>query len=74
MAITAPRALVPTRVDAQPRTGRPGRRRRSRAGLVIRIVLAAVTAGVYLGWHTPELTTAQVRLQGAAVWEIVSTS
>ena len=34
-------------------------------------VLATVTAGVYLGWHTPELTTAQVRLQGLAVWEIV---
>lgn len=34
-------------------------------------VLAAVSAGVYLGWHTPELTTAQVRLQGVAVWEIV---
>jgi monovalent cation/hydrogen antiporter len=34
-------------------------------------VLAAVTAGVFLGWHTPELTTAQVRLQGVAVWEIV---
>lgn len=34
-------------------------------------VLAAVTAGVYLGWHTPELTSAQVRLQGLAVWEIV---
>ena len=33
-------------------------------------VLAAVTAGVYLGWHTPELTTAEVRLQGDAVWEI----
>jgi monovalent cation/hydrogen antiporter len=33
-------------------------------------VLAAVTAGVYLGWHTPELTTAAVRLQGDAVWEI----
>ena len=33
-------------------------------------VLAAVTAGIYLGWHTPELTTAQVRLQGRAVWEI----
>lgn len=33
-------------------------------------VLAAVTAGIYLGWHTPELTTAQVRLQGNAVWEI----
>ena len=34
-------------------------------------VLAAVTAGVYLGWHTPELTSAQVRLQALAVWEIV---
>ena len=34
-------------------------------------VLATVTAGVYLGWHTPELTSAQVRLQGRAVWEIV---
>jgi Na+/H+ antiporter len=34
-------------------------------------VLAAVTAGVYLGWHTPELTTPQVRLQALAVWEIV---
>ena len=34
-------------------------------------VLAAVSAGIYLGWHTPELTTAQVRLQGLAVWEIV---
>jgi CPA1 family monovalent cation:H+ antiporter len=33
-------------------------------------VLAAVTAGIYLGWHTPELTTSQVRLQGGAVWEI----
>ena len=34
-------------------------------------VLAAVTAGIYLGWHTPELTNSQVRLQGIAVWEIV---
>jgi monovalent cation/hydrogen antiporter len=34
-------------------------------------VLAAVTVGVYMGWHTPELTTAQTRLQGIAVWEIV---
>jgi CPA1 family monovalent cation:H+ antiporter len=33
-------------------------------------VLAAVTAGIYLGWFTPELTSAQVRLQGVAVWEI----
>jgi len=33
-------------------------------------VLAAVTTGVYLGWFTPEVTNAQVRLQGQAVWEI----
>jgi monovalent cation/hydrogen antiporter len=35
-------------------------------------VLATVAAGIYLGWHTPELTTPQVRLQGLAVWEIVT--
>jgi monovalent cation/hydrogen antiporter len=34
-------------------------------------VLAAVTVGIYMGWHTPQVTTAQVRLQGQAVWEIV---
>jgi Na+/H+ antiporter len=34
-------------------------------------VLAAVTVGIYMGWHTPELTTPQTRLQGAAVWEIL---
>ena len=34
-------------------------------------MLAAVTVGIYMGWHTPELTTAQTRLQGQAVWEIV---
>jgi CPA1 family monovalent cation:H+ antiporter len=34
-------------------------------------VLAAVTAGIYLGWHTPELTTSEVRLEGRAVWQIV---
>jgi monovalent cation/hydrogen antiporter len=34
-------------------------------------VLAAVTVGVYMGWHTPELTSVQTRLQGIAVWEIV---
>jgi CPA1 family monovalent cation:H+ antiporter len=33
-------------------------------------VLAAVTVGIYMGWHTPQLTTAQMRLQGQAVWEI----
>jgi monovalent cation/hydrogen antiporter len=35
-------------------------------------VLAVVTAGVYLGWRTPELTSVQTRLQGIAVWEIIS--
>ena len=39
--------------------------------LGVSAVLAAVTAGIYLGWYTPELTTSQVRLQGVAVWEIV---
>ena len=43
MAITAPRPLAPTQVDAQPRR-RPPRRRQSRVGLVVRIVLAVVTA------------------------------
>ena len=27
-------------------------------------VLAVVTAGVYMGWYTPELTTVQTRLSG----------
>lgn len=34
-------------------------------------VLAAVTVGIYMGWHTPELTNAQVRLQADAVWSIL---
>jgi Na+/H+ antiporter len=34
-------------------------------------VLAVVTVGIYMGWHTPELTSAQTRLQGVAVWEIL---
>ena len=33
-------------------------------------VLAVVTAGVYMGWHTPELTTVDTRLQGAGFWAI----
>ena len=35
-------------------------------------VLAVVTAGVYMGWYTPELTTVETRLQGAGFWSIVS--
>jgi len=33
-------------------------------------VLASVTAGVYMGWHTPELTTVETRLQGSGFWAI----
>jgi len=33
-------------------------------------VLAAVTIGVYMGWHTPELTTERTRLTGNAFWEV----
>jgi CPA1 family monovalent cation:H+ antiporter len=39
--------------------------------LGVSAVLAAVSAGIYLGWHTPALTTPQVRLQALGVWEIV---
>lgn len=35
-------------------------------------VLAAVTVGIYMGWYTPELTTVQSRLQGNAVWSILT--
>jgi Na+/H+ antiporter len=35
-------------------------------------VLSVVTAGVYMGWYTPELTTVQTRLQGDAFWEILT--
>ncbi len=34
-------------------------------------VLAAVTVGVYVGWHAPELSSPQQRLQGVAVFEIL---
>jgi Na+/H+ antiporter len=34
-------------------------------------VLAAVTAGVYIGWHSPEISTVAQRLQGTAVWELL---
>jgi CPA1 family monovalent cation:H+ antiporter len=34
-------------------------------------VLAAVTVGLYMGWYTPELTTAEMRLRGVAVWELL---
>jgi monovalent cation/hydrogen antiporter len=34
-------------------------------------VLAAVTVGVYVGWHAPELSSPQQRLQSTAVWGIL---
>ena len=35
-------------------------------------VIAAVTVGLYMGWHTPQLTTPLMRLQGVAIWEILT--
>ena len=35
-------------------------------------VIAAVTVGVYMGWHTPELTTPVTRMQGVAIWEVLT--
>ena len=34
-------------------------------------MLAAVTAGIYLGWLAPRLATPQMRMQGRAVWEFI---
>jgi Na+/H+ antiporter len=34
-------------------------------------VLAAVTAGIYMGWRAPGLISPQTRLQSTAVWEIL---
>jgi monovalent cation/hydrogen antiporter len=39
--------------------------------LGVSAVIAAVTAGIYLGWHTPELTSPEVRLVGQSTWQIV---
>jgi monovalent cation/hydrogen antiporter len=35
-------------------------------------VIAAVTVGLYMGWHAPQLTNALMRLQGVSVWEILT--
>jgi CPA1 family monovalent cation:H+ antiporter len=34
-------------------------------------VLAAVTAGIYLGWLAPRISTPQMRMQGQAVWQFI---
>ena len=33
-------------------------------------VLAAVTAGLYVGWHGPEVASAETRLLGFSFWEV----
>ena len=33
-------------------------------------MLAAVTAGLYLGWNAPRVLAVETRLASAAVWEI----
>lgn len=35
-------------------------------------VLAAVTAGILVGWRAPEISTPEMRMQGRAVWEFVT--
>jgi monovalent cation/hydrogen antiporter len=35
-------------------------------------VIAAVTVGIFMGWHTPELTTPVTRMQGEAIWEVLT--
>jgi monovalent cation/hydrogen antiporter len=34
-------------------------------------VIAAVTVGLYLGWHSAELTTAETRMQGTGTWSVL---
>ena len=34
-------------------------------------MLATVTVGVFMGWHTPQLTSVESRLSGNAFWEIL---
>jgi CPA1 family monovalent cation:H+ antiporter len=35
-------------------------------------ILAAVTAGIYVGWQAPTIASPEVRLQGFAFWEILA--
>jgi CPA1 family monovalent cation:H+ antiporter len=40
--------------------------------LGVSAVLAAVTAGIYLGWNSPRLITAETRIQAFAVWSVLA--
>ncbi|HEX6677294.1 MAG TPA: Na+/H+ antiporter [Actinomycetes bacterium] len=35
-------------------------------------VLAAVTAGLYVGWHAPELSSVSTRLLGTSFWKVLN--
>jgi monovalent cation/hydrogen antiporter len=35
-------------------------------------VLAAVTAGIYIGWHAPELSSVSTRLLGTSFWKVLN--
>jgi CPA1 family monovalent cation:H+ antiporter len=35
-------------------------------------VIAAVTIGLYMGWHSAELTTPTTRMQGQGAWEVLT--
>ncbi len=39
--------------------------------LQVSAVLAAVTAGCYVGWRAPEIAGAETRLQGFGMWELL---
>ena len=34
-------------------------------------VIAAVTAGIYIGWHAPKLASPSTRIQSFSVWELL---
>ena len=34
-------------------------------------VIAAVTVGIYLGWRAPDVSTAEMRMQGRPVWQLL---
>jgi Na+/H+ antiporter len=35
-------------------------------------VLAVVTAGLYLGWESPRITSGRMRIQSVATWEVIT--
>jgi monovalent cation/hydrogen antiporter len=60
---------IPTEITISLLSGYAGYLPADRAG--VSGVLAAVTTGIVLGWKAPEISTASMRLQGYAVWEIL---